>query len=167
MTRAGTIATLVLLPSVVVAALLTSFEAYRAVDPAAEIFGPPPATSLADAIVHGAPVEQAYPFIRAGQDPNAPVTIASAEFTAGRRVRVSPLMLAVAGREGNVVHMLLNFGARIDLPQNRMAWCLAQQIGNQEVIGILAGDGRKPLLPSCPPARPAATPLLSWVDESP
>jgi len=156
-------AVLVSLPMVAAAVVVAGDEVYRHIDPGSPLFGEPPAASLADAITHGLGVEQAYVFIRAGQDPNAPVAVANEDYTGGRMMRVSPLILAIASRDGNVVQMLLNFGARLDLPQNRDAWCLATALRNDEAAGILARAGGTGS-PACAAERPdrKTPPLLVW-----
>ena len=152
-------------PALAVALVLPVLEAYRLVEPEAPLFGGPPPSSLADAITRGYPVEWAYAFVHAGQDPNAPIAVNAPDYTAGTPVTVSPLVLAVAAGQGNTVLMLFNFGARLDLPQNLVAPCLAQAIGNQEVIGILARYGPPgPPVPCRAPKPDAPTPLLRWVE---
>ncbi|MNC87641.1 hypothetical protein D3C83_33780 [compost metagenome] len=73
-------------------------------------------------------------------------------------------MLAAAVGDSSAVRMLLSFGARLDLPQNRSAECLAREIGNREIETILmdqrnAGGSE----PACGGRRAdAATPLVAW-----
>ena len=128
---------LMLVPPVLVALALVVLEGYRAISPDAELFaGPPPASSLADAILHGT-VEQAYAFIRDGQDPNALVTVQDASVAGGTLLHVSPLILAVAAQDANAVTMLLSAGARIDLPDNALALCLAEELEDDETREVL------------------------------
>lgn len=163
-TRPTFIAALIAVPAIAAAIGLTVIEAYRIVSPSAPLFGGEPA-SLADAITGGYGVEYAYRFIRAGQDPNEPITVDDPEYTGGRSIKVSPLMLAIAARDENTASMLLTFGARFDLPQNRSARCLAQEIGNQAIIAIIDRYGGADLPRTCSD-RPsaAASPLLRWLD---
>lgn len=163
MRRQSALAAIVTVPALVAALLISATAAYHAIDADAPLFDGPPPASLADAITRGYGVERVYPFIRAGQDPNAPVPVDNPDYTGGARIMASPLMLAVAARQGNIVRMLLNFGARLDLPQNRMAWCLAKEIGNREVEDVLADQGGHAVVPQCTGRRAAATPLLAWL----
>jgi hypothetical protein len=163
-TRRTLIAAAIAVPAVVAAIGLTAIEAYRAVRPTAPLFGVAPA-SLADAITGGYGVEYAYRFIRSGQDPDEPIVVDDPDYTDGRMVNVSPLMLAIAARDENTALMLLNVGARLDLPQNRWAWCLAQEVGTQALRGIIDRYGGADLPRTCPD-RPsgAGSPLLRWLD---
>jgi hypothetical protein len=163
-TQTTFIAAVIAVPAIVAAIGLTAIEAYRIVSPTAPLFGGEPA-SLAEAITGGYGVEYSYRFIRSGQDPNEPITVDDPTYTGGRSIKVSPLMLAIAARDENTTSMLLNFGARFDLPQNRSARCLAQEIGNQAIVGIIDRYGGADLPRTCSD-RPsaAASPLLRWLD---
>jgi hypothetical protein len=136
-------------PAVLVAAILVGVGACRVVAPEAPLFGDPPARSIVEAITRGYGVEQAYAFIRDGQDPNALVDVDDDDYTGRREMRVSPLMLAVAARDTNTVQMLLNFGARLDLPQNRDAWCFANVLGDAATAAVLSQAGA-PVAAHCP-----------------
>jgi len=123
-----------------------------------------PAGSLADAIADG-DVERAYAFIRAGQDPNATIPFSHPDLTGDRQVMVSPLLLAVATHRDNVVSMLLSFGARLDLPQNKFAVCLAQQTGDKQIAEILMKLGGPAAKVECPAPKPGLlAPLLAFVE---
>jgi len=135
--RVSLVTFLVAAPAVVAALAISAFEGYRYMRPEAPLFASPRAASLADAIQHQG-LEEAYAFIRAGQDPNVPLAVQDPDLTGGRVRMVSPLMLAVAVRNENAVLMLLSSGARMDLPQNRLALCLAKELGDEEISGILA-----------------------------
>ena len=157
------VAAAIAIPAIVTTLCLGAIEVYRAIDPASPLFGDPPATSLAQAITRGMGVEQAYTFIRAGQDPNALITIDDEDYTGGAAMQVSPLVAAVASRDTNIVQMLLNFGARPDLPQNRLAWCLARALSDDSSAALIAGAPRFEA-PACPAARPAPkTPPLAYL----
>ena len=119
--------------------------------------------SIAEAIRHGE-VEDAYAFVSAGTDPNATVPFSDAELTASYRVMVSPLMLAVASNKENTAMMLLSFGARMDLPQNELASCLATRLGYGDLAAMILRDGRPAREVRCPEPPPdAAAPLLAYV----
>jgi hypothetical protein len=113
-------------------------------------------------ITKGRGVERAYDFIRAGQDPNAPVVVTDPNYTDGRPITVSPLMLAVAARDTNIALMLLNFGARLDRPQNARALCLARQTGNEEMIAMLTKYGASENCVAPPGVAPAS--LRDWTE---
>jgi hypothetical protein len=132
-------------------------------DPAVPSSDEPPAASMAEAIHHGE-VEDAYAFISAGADPNAPIPFTDPELTGGRRVMISPLMLAVAANKENTVMMLLSFGARLTLAQNELAPCLAERLGYSALAAMIIRDGRPPREVTCPESRPVPpAPLLAYV----
>jgi hypothetical protein len=158
--RSAWTAALLALPAVAAALGLTAIEVYRVADPAAALFGEPPARSIAEAIRRGRGVEQVYAFIRSGLDPNERVTVRDSDYTGGETIEVSPLLLAVASRDANVVQMLLEHGVRLDLPQNRYAWCLARDMGHDETAGVLLDHGASQVCPASAPG--AATPLVGW-----
>ena len=136
-TRNVTVATwLLLAPAVVVALGVCAVEGYRMIRPDSTLFALPPVESLADALLHGT-VEQAYAFIRRGADPNAALTLEDPAFGGGRRVSVSPMVLAVAASNENAVLMLLSSGARLDLPENLLAICLAKELDDAELLELL------------------------------
>ena len=141
-------ACLMLAPPVLVTLALCALEGYRVVHPDAELFAGRPASSLADAILHGS-VEQAYTFIRAGQDPNALITVQDPDFAGGRSMRVSPMVLAVAARQANAVTMLLSAGARVEVPGNALAICLAEELDDAEVREVLERVAHAPSV-RCP-----------------
>lgn len=129
----------------------------------AESSSVPVFASIADAIQHGE-VEDAYAFVSGDTDPNAPVPFSDAELTAGHPVMISPLMLAVSSNKENTVMMLLSFGARMDLPQNELASCLARRLGYNDLAAMILRDGRPAREVRCPEPPPAAaTPLLAYV----
>ena len=154
-------------PAVAAAIGIAAMGVYRIVEPDAALFGGPAPRSLAESLADRNGVEISYAFIRAGQDPNAPIAIEDEDYTEGAVVTVSPLMLATAANDSNAVRMLLSFGARLDLPQNRLAPCLASETGNQEIMEIFVTARGGAPAPSCP-ARPAGapTPLVAWADAS-
>jgi hypothetical protein len=150
-------------PAVAFAAALTAIETYRLIEPEAALFGGPPPASLAESITGDFGVEQTYQFIRGGQDPNEPMAFAHPDYTGGAAIIVSPLMLAVAAEDASAVQMLLSFGARLDLPQNVRVECLAREIGNTEIITLVAEGRGEGAPPACTDRKAdAATPLAAW-----
>lgn len=164
MQRKNVVAALIGTPAVLAAVWLTGIEGYRVVHPESSIFRREEAlTSLAQAIMVCCRVEDAYAFIRAGQDPNEPLTIDDPDYTGGGSIMVSPLLLAVAAGNGSVVQMLINFGARPELPQNRMAGCLARELGQAEMLTIIATYVGEDAQMSCPErSSNDPRPLLRW-----
>jgi hypothetical protein len=153
---------LIAAPAVIAAIGLAGLEAYRQLDADAALFGGPAPRSVAESIAGGYGVEETYAFIREGLDPNAVFAFSDPDHTEGVQVSVSPLMLAIAAGDSSAVRMLLTFGARLDLPSNRLAPCLARELQHAEIIAILDGaTGGQPT--ECPP-RPAdaPTPLVAW-----
>jgi hypothetical protein len=161
--RRAFVALAFIVPAVGVAATVVALESYRTIQPDSMLFVEPPAASLADALEHRE-VEVAYAFIRQGTDPNATLPVQDAALTGGRRVDVSPLMLAVASRNRNAVQMLLSAGVRVDLPTNRLAACLAHDLGETDLETMIVRDGRLSATPTCPqPPDRSATPLLRYL----
>lgn len=120
--------------------------------------------TFADALA-GYAVEEAYSFVRAGYDVNAAIRFRSAAVTDDREVYASPLLIAVAARRDNSVRMLLSFGARPDLPQNRMAACLADQLGETEVARIIRAAQSVEV--RCPqPSASAEPPLVALTNSA-
>lgn len=134
--KASVLWPLILAPAVVVAMGVCALEGYRTVRPDSRLFTLAPAASLADALLHGT-VEQAYAFIRLGADPNAALTVEDPVLAGGRRVSVSPMVLAVAAGNENAALMLLGSGARLDLPGNLLAICLAEELADPDVLEAL------------------------------
>lgn len=119
--------------------------------------------SIADAIQRGQ-VEDAYAFVSTGTDPNAPIPFRDPQLTADLEVNVSPLMLATATNNDNAVMMLLSFGARMDLPQNALAICLARRLGHHDIADMILRDVKPAPTVTCPQApSDAPAPLLTFV----
>lgn len=151
-------------PAIAAAVMLVTIEAYRTARPDAPLFGGPPPTTLAQSIIDGYGVEETYQFIRAGQDPNAPVRVDNEDYTGGGAFLVSPLMLAVAAGDSSAVRMLLSFGASLDRPENSGVECLARELGNREIEDLLREQREEGSDdPSCTD-RPAdaPTPVAAW-----
>jgi hypothetical protein len=162
--RATAIAVLILLPAIAAAVGLGGVEAYRLAASDAPLFGDPQPRSLADAITRGRGVEAAYPFIRDGQDPDALIAIDDEDYTGGGERSVSPLIAAIASHDSNIVQMLLNFGARLDRPQNRDAWCFARALGDETMQNVLAAAGAHTDPNDCPGREwSLGQPPLGWV----
>jgi hypothetical protein len=108
MSRTRLIATLVAAPAVVVALAVTTVELWRLREPDAALFTTPFVYSLAEAIDAG-DLQRAYAFIRAGQDPNAPIAVRDER---GQQIVVSPLEWAKAKQQKDIEMMLRAFGAQ-------------------------------------------------------
>ncbi|MBI4886405.1 MAG: hypothetical protein HY824_04890 [Acidobacteria bacterium] len=115
--------------------------------------------SLEDAI-ENASVEGAYAVIAAGHDPNEALGFSHPVLTGGRAIVSTPLLLAVAKRDRDMVSMFLGFGALADLPRTRLAACLADVLGDAEIARVIreaAAEKRK----ECPALESGAPPLES------
>ncbi len=154
--RARLVSWLIAAPAVVAAIGLAVIEGAGIMRPPARL-----ATvgSFADAIREGSPA-RAYGFVRAGHDPNAPIAFRDQALTGGRDVLVSPILLAVASNNENVVLMLLGFGVRMELPANRHAACLARRLGRDGLADTITRvGGSLPEVP-CPELPASPQPLL-------
>ena len=162
-TRAQLVALLLALPALVGAVGICALDARDLIWPPSPEYIEP-AGSFADAIRKG-DVEDAYAFVRAGVDPNTPIAFRDPDLTRDREVRLSPLLLAVAAHNENVVMMLLSFGARLDLPGNARALCLATRLGYRDLAEMIVRDGRPASDGRCPEVNgDASAPLLAFVE---
>jgi hypothetical protein len=123
-------------PALMVALALGGLELWRTVRPRSDLFAPPFAYSLADAIATSN-VEHAFRYVRAGQDPNRLIAVRHPELTAGKWVLASPLLWAVAVGSLDSVKMVLGHGARIERTADRQAACLAEALGHLEIARVL------------------------------
>lgn len=160
--RTRLLALLMAAPAVLGLLALSAIEVYRWIRPESTLFVAPSPATLASAIQVG-DVEGAFGFIRAGANPNRPLEFSDPQVTGGRVVQVSPLLLAAAVSErDSMVLMLLGFGARMDLPPDSLAACLADEVGNAPVAALLRDHGARPAS-ACPaPVNPGQPPLLAY-----
>ena len=159
---AHVVAMLIAAPVVIAALGLSAIEAGQAMRPPSQRYRALPPGSFADVLRHNG-VEQAYAFIRAGTDPNAPIAFRDPEITGGREVSASPLMVAVATKNENAVMMLLSFGARMELPGNRQAVCLARRLEYDDIADLILRDGGPAASADQCPEPPSEPPLLAFV----
>ena len=144
---------LVLLPAVLIAIWLIGVEVWRGVSPDSPLFGDPRPRSLAQAISGRAGVDTVYDLLR-GRDPNEVLTVTDPTLAGDRAIAVSPLVLAAAAGDPDVVQMLLDHGVIAAAPENRVAWCVARDNGDTVAVRMievaLHGDR-----PSCPAVDPS------------
>jgi hypothetical protein len=157
--RHRVIAAMMTLPALLTTLLMLSVEGWRLLRPQSELFEAPFVYSLADAIQQNQ-VDQAFSFIRAGQDPNQPIAVSDPALTAGRRMLISPLMWAVATQRREALQMLLGFGARLDPVTASDALCLAEALGDEEIAAILIRHGAR-LDERCADRRLGNAPLVA------
>ena len=136
-------------PTLAAALGILAVEGSRLRSPESPLFATPFAYSLADAIERD-DVARAYGFIRAGQDPNAPIPVRHPVLTGGRDVLVAPLVWAAATNRPQAVRMLLGFGVRADGPAGTAAACLAHALGYDEIAGLLRQYRQSPEPAPCP-----------------
>lgn len=143
-------ALLVLVPAVAAALLVTALEAGRARQPDDPLFDGPPPRSLARAILDG-DVEGAFALVRAGRDPNQPLDAALPDASIGRdrAVHLTPLALAAAAGDANVVRMLLSAGVDLTRPENQLALCVARERHDADLTALLSRAISA--TPACPP----------------
>jgi hypothetical protein len=164
--RAALLVWLVAAPSVLGALSICALEAYRWLRPESALFVAPHPDTLTQAIVDD-DYEGAYAFIRGGQDPNRPIEFRDDRLTGGRAVRVSPLLLAVATGSENSLRMLLGFGARMVVPPDSLAGCLADALDDSRLASLVRALGAAPAS-ACPATEGAtAYPLLGYIVPEP
>ena len=145
-------------PAALTALGLVALEVWRSVEPRSSLFAPPLTYTLADAIEQHE-LEQAYGFIRAGQDPNELIGVRHPVITGGEPELMSPLLWAAAVGDREAVLMLLGAGARMDRPVDRLAPCVAEALGHVELADALRRY--TPTAGSCRELNPAQAPLLA------
>ena len=152
-------------PAVILAAGLVLFEGLAWVGPSTPRASDVSEASFVEALRQG-DMEQAFAFIRAGHDPNVPVTFRDQVLTGGRDIRIAPLLIAVAFNRDDSVAMLMGYGARLDAPGNRFAACLATRMEHEEIAAAITRDSgpavSRPTCPDFPP--PSDAPLLAYVE---
>lgn len=161
--RRRRLAVLMAAPAVVVALGLVGIEAWRSIRPRSSLFAQPFAYSLADAIATGN-VPHAYAYIRAGQDPNAPMAVRHPGLTEGRWVLASPLLWSVAVGNTEAVKMLLGYGARMDRAANQQAACLAEALDKRDIARLLRTHSRLQPTGECRQVERDRAPLLRMID---
>jgi hypothetical protein len=152
-------------PALVTALLLTVTEVWLLTSARSPIAPrAPSSTGFVDAL-RGRNVEEAFAFVRGGQDPNALLAVTDPVLTRGHTVRVRPLVLAVASDNENGVSMLLSNGVRLDLVENRRAACLADQLGFAGMATAIRGASPTPSSPeSCPQVQPGEALLVPYAE---
>jgi hypothetical protein len=163
--RRRALALLVAAPSIVIALGLTAIEGWRFHRPGSRLFTAPFVYSLADAIERD-DVRRAHQFIREGADPNGLIAVRHTDLTKGRWVLVSPLLWAVATQSRLSAMMLLGFGARMERAADRRATCLAEELGNEDLVRFLRLYGGESRSEPCPARALGNSPLLSALGEA-
>jgi len=158
------LAVLMAAPVIATALGLSAVGAWRFHRPDSPLFVTPAVDSLAEAIA-GDDMSRAYEFIRAGQNPNDPITVRHPVLTDGRPVQVSPLLWAVAHQREDIVPMLLGFGARMDVTAERQAVCLAERLGADRIARILELHGGRESREPCPRLQASEAALLDALAE--
>lgn len=151
-------------PALLAALGVCAVEGRRVLQPQAALFAAPFVFSLADAIERN-DVDQAYAFIRAGQDPNQPIGVSNPILTGGRRVLISPLLWAVATGRRDALLMLLGYGARWDAAIGAEALCLAEELGDGTTAALLEHHGAR-LDERCAGRRRTDPPLVSFAADA-
>ena len=152
-------------PALLAALGVCAVEGRRMLQPQAALFAAPFVFSLADAIERNDP-DQAYAFIRAGQDPNKPIAVRHPVLSGGRSVVVSPIVWAVALQRRETLLMLLGFGAQVGRAADGRAVCLADALGNADIVRVLVLNGSQPPGERCGRRMPGNAPLLDFAEDS-
>ena len=152
-------------PALVAALGVCAVEGRRVLQPESALFAAPFVFSLADAIERN-DVDQAYAFIRAGQDPNQPIAVRHPVLTGGRSVFVTPIAWAVALQRREALLMLLGFGAQIGRAADGRVVCLADALGNADIVRVLVLNGAEPPGERCGSGELGNAPLLNFAEDS-
>jgi len=107
----------------------------------------PTAAALLD-VVSGSDVLRAWVLVNAGVDTNAPHPFSNRSLTNDEEVLLTPLMLAAARGDENMVRMLLTYAPGADAAHRRMASCLALSRGDGDLAALIL-SGAPPDTP-CP-----------------
>jgi hypothetical protein len=137
--RAHLVRWLVAMPAIVGACIVGVLE-WTLLRSTFDRHGEAPVGSFGEALRDG-DLDNAFLFIRSGQDPNAPVEFRDPILTGDREVMVSPMLIAVASNRDDTVMMLMSFGARLDAAGNRFAGCLANHLGHERIARLIATYG--------------------------
>lgn len=162
--RRRLLASAMTVPAVLASLLISGVEIWRLMEPQSTLFAAPFAYSLAEAIERN-DVDQAYGFIRAGHDPNQAIAVRHELLTGGRSMLVSPVIWAVATQSRETLLMLIGFGARVTGGAGGNAACLADALGNADMVRLLVTHGSQPPDERCR-LRPENAPLIAFPDES-
>ena len=152
-------------PALVAALGVCVVEGRRVLQPQSALFAAPFVFSLADAIERN-DVDQAYAFIRAGQDPNQPIAVRHSVLSGGRSVLVAPIVWAVALQRRETLLMLLGFGAHIGQAADGRVVCLAEALGNADIVRVLVRNGSQPPGERCGSGALGNAPLLNFAEDS-
>ena len=118
---------------------------------------PVPPSSLMDAVTRK-DLAEAHAAIYGGANPNALAPYRHADITLGRTMNVSPLFVAVAQGDENMVRMLLGQGVDPTTPSSLAAVCAGAMMGRDDLIALLADAGAE---------TEAVTTCHEYHDESP
>ena len=103
---------------------------------------PPTATAqtLLDAVARQ-DLAAAQAIVRSGVNPDATAGYTHGELTRGRLVQVTPLYVAIAQHDKNLIRMLIVAGASAESPENLAAVCIAARGGQLKILQVLKDSG--------------------------
>jgi len=133
--RTRRLALLLAAPALLAAAWTITLETWRALDPEAIAFAPPPVSSLAEAIERN-DAHAAHALLQRGADPLAHIRVSDPRLTGGRTVDLVPLVWAAARQSDHVVGVMLSHGGVSPLAADQ-ALCVAEAVGNGAVAATL------------------------------
>jgi len=103
-----------------------------------------------EAAIDDTDLSRAHAAIRAGADPNGLVNFRHSDLTGGQTVLLSPLVIAAAKGDENMVRMLLAHGVRLDDPVNALAPCVAAALHRHSVRVVLSLWTMRAVEKACP-----------------
>jgi hypothetical protein len=155
---ANVIAMLMALPALVGTLGVGLFEGRRLVDSADMVETSAVSRSMAAAVESG-DVKWVYALIQSGHDPTRPLVYRHPDLTGGVTITTTPILIAVARHDENVVMTLLSAGGGGDAKQNHLAACLAAALGHAALAHSISHTVGQPAN-ECPSIPPVATPLV-------
>jgi hypothetical protein len=155
---ANLIAALMALPAFVGALGVGVFEGRRLVESTAAIEASAVSQSMAAALESGE-VEWVHALIRSGHDPSRPIVYRHPDLTGNVAITTTPLLIAVARHDENMVMTLLSSGAGGNAAHSRLAACLAAAIGHAALARSISETVGQPAT-ECPSIAPGVAPLV-------
>ena len=93
-----------------------------------------------------------------------PIAVRHPVLSGGRSVLVTPIVWAVAMQRRETLLMLLGFGGQIGRAADGNVVCLAEALGNADIVRVLVVNGSQPPGEQCSSRTPGNAPLLEFAE---